>query len=213
MIVLHIDCSARGTSHSRQLSAAIIERLVVAIPGIVVVRRDLGREPIPHVTAEYADSIASPEAIMASEGALSQRLSNQLIDELEAADVVVIGTPMHNFTVPSVLKAWIDQVLRAGRTILSGPDGKIGALKDKLVFVAVASGGTFSGGRANQPDLLTPYLAAALDCIGLRSLHFLALQATAFTHEGALKVRQRALLDEAEMLIRADARLGSRLLV
>ena len=103
-----------------------------------------------------------------------------LIHEIEAADVIVIGTPMHNLTVPSVLKAWIDQVLRAGRTFKSTPAGKVGMLRDRPVFIAIASGGVFSGERANQPDFLTPYLSVVLGSMGLKTLQFLSVQATAF---------------------------------
>jgi FMN-dependent NADH-azoreductase len=69
---------------------------------------------------------------------------------------------MNNFTVPSVLKAWIDQLLRVGRTIMPTPDGKVGMLHDRPVFIGIASGGVFVGERANQPDFLTPYLSVAL---------------------------------------------------
>ena len=80
-----------------------------------------------------------------------------LVQEIEAADVIVIGTLMHNYTIPSALKAWIDQVLRVGRTMKSTPAGKVGMLQHRPVFIGVASGGVFSGERANQPDFLTPY--------------------------------------------------------
>jgi FMN-dependent NADH-azoreductase len=107
-------------------------------------------------------------------------LSEALIQEVEAADVIVIGTPMHNLTVPSVLKAWIDQILRAGRTFKSTPAGKAGMIRDRPVFIGIASGGVFTGDRANQPDFLTPYLSAVLGSMGLKSLQFLPVQATAF---------------------------------
>jgi FMN-dependent NADH-azoreductase len=109
--------------------------------------------------------------------------AEQLIQEVECADVVVIGTPMNNFTVPSVLKAWIDQILRVDRTMKSTPTGKVGMLQDRPVFVAIASGGVFTGDRANQPDFLTPYLTAVLGCIGLHAVHYLPLQATGFIDE------------------------------
>ena len=121
-------------------------------------------------------------------------LSEALIQEVEAADVIVIGTPMHNLTVPSVLKAWIDQILRAGRTFKSTPAGKVGMLRDRPVFIGIASGGVFTGERANQPDFLTPYLAAVLDCVGLKTLQFLAVQATAFLDQDqATSAREKAL--------------------
>lgn len=196
MNILHIDCSTRRSSHSRQLSAAIVERLSATADTVTVTRRDLGSNPVPHVEADYANTLATAAAIMGANAFVFRR-SDPLIDELEIADMVVIGTPMHNFTVPSSLKAWIDQVLRVGRTILTGPEGKVGSLADRPVFIAVASGGVYSGEGANQPDFLTPYITAALGCIGLTSLHFAALQATAFTNEEVLASRRRSLAKEA----------------
>jgi FMN-dependent NADH-azoreductase len=195
MNTLHIDCSPRPDSHSRQLSADIVERLLAALPEASVSRRDLGREPIPHHDPDYAAVLATPAALAATtSSSAAVRLSEQLIREVEASDVIVIGTPMNNFTVPSVLKAWIDQILRVGRTIRPTPAGKVGMLSDRPVFVGIASGGVFAGDRANQPDFLTPYLSAALGCIGLNAIHYLPLQATAFIDEARAAAMRQALV-------------------
>jgi FMN-dependent NADH-azoreductase len=179
MNILHIDSSSRQESHSRQLSAAIVEKLLEVAPGARITRRDLGAEPLPHTVALYAAALASPATLAAPpKGSLD--LSEALIQEVEAADVIVIGTPMYNFSIPSVLKAWIDQILRVGRTMKSTPAGKVGMLRDRPVFIGVASGGVFTGDRANQPDFLTPYLSLAFSSIGLKTQQFLPLQATAF---------------------------------
>ncbi|MDF0664181.1 NAD(P)H-dependent oxidoreductase [Rhizobium sp. BC49] len=150
MNILHIDRSPRQQSHSRQLSAAIVEKLLEVAPGADIIRRDLGADPLPQTVALYAAALASP-ATLAAPPAGSLDLSEQLIREVEAADAVVIGTPMHNLTIPSVLKAWIDQVLRVGRTMKSTPTGKVGMFRDRPVFIGVASGGFFTGERAKQP--------------------------------------------------------------
>ena len=201
MNILHIDCSPRAASHSRGLSAAIVERLLEAAPGATIIRRDLGITPLPHATSDYATTLSSPRTLAAPlTGSLD--LSEELIHEVEAAGAIVIGTPMHNLTVPSVLKAWIDQILRAGRTFRSTPAGKIGMIEDRPVFVGIASGGVFMGDRANQPDFLTPYLSAVLGSMGLKSLQFFALQATAFLEaEPGAVARKNALaaLDLAAM--------------
>lgn len=118
--------------------------------------------------------------------------SDRLITELEAASVIVIGTPMHNFTVPAVLKLWIDLVIRARRTFEVTPHGKIGKLRDKPVLVAISSGGVFCGEKARQPDFLTPYLKAALGTAGLRDLSFFAVQGTAHGSEAVLAARDKA---------------------
>jgi len=191
--ILHIDCSPRPESHSRELSAAIVKMLLEACPGAGIVRRDFGVAPLPHAPAEYAIALSSPATLAAPpKGSLDA--SELLIQEVEAADVIVIGTPMNNLTVPSVLKAWIDQILRAGRTFMSTPAGKVGLLQDRPVFIAIASGGVFTGDRANQPDFLTPYLSVVLGSIGLKTVQFLSVQATAFLDrdQGAL-ARYKAL--------------------
>jgi FMN-dependent NADH-azoreductase len=193
MNILHIDSSPRQESHSRQLSAAIVEKLLEVASGARITRRDLGAEPLPHAVADYAVALSSPATLAAPpKGALD--LSEVLIQEVEAADVIVIGTPMHNYSIPSVLKAWIDQILRVDRTMKSTPAGKVGMLRDRPVFIGVASGGVFTGERANQPDFLTPYLTLALNSIGLRTVQFLSVQATAFLDRGRAELeREKAL--------------------
>ncbi|WP_200818178.1 FMN-dependent NADH-azoreductase, partial [Caballeronia glebae] len=112
MNILHIDCSPRLKSHSRLLSAAIVERLLAVVPNARVARRDLGIEPIPHTEAAYAAALSTPRSLAdAGRTAHAVLPAERLIKEVERADVLVIGTPMNNFTVPSVLKAWIDQIL------------------------------------------------------------------------------------------------------
>lgn len=193
MNILHIDCSPRAESHSRGLSAAIVEKLLDVAPGATIIRRDLGAAPLPHAASDYAITLSSPATLAAPvEGSLN--LSEQLIHEVEAADAIVIGTPMHNLTVPSVLKAWIDQILRAGRTFTSTPAGKAGMILDRPVFIGIAAGGVFTGDRANQPDFLMPYLSVVLGSMGLKSLQFFPVQATAFldAEQGAI-AREKAL--------------------
>jgi FMN-dependent NADH-azoreductase len=193
MNILHIDCSPRPESHSRALSAAIVGKLLEAAPGASVTRRDFALAPVPHSESDYATALSSPATLAAPPmGALD--LSETLIQEVEAADAIVIGTPMHNLTVPSVLKAWIDRILRTGRTFKSTPSGKVGMLRDRPVFVGIASGGVFAGERANQPDFLRPYLSEVLGSIGLKSLQFFPVQATAFLdREQAALARKIAL--------------------
>jgi FMN-dependent NADH-azoreductase len=199
MNILHIDCSPRRESHSRQLSSAVVDKLLSILPDASISRRDLGYEPIPHAGADYAAALATPASLAAAgRSADALVLAEQLIDEVERSDVVVIGTPMNNFTVPSVLKAWIDQILRVGRTMKSTPAGKVGMLQDRPVFVAIASGGVFAGERANQPDFLTPYLTAVLGCIGLNTVHYLPLQGTAFIDEVRADELRRSLVATIE---------------
>ena len=195
MHILHIDCSPRPDSHSRNLSAALVAELLALAPNALITRRDLGSNPLPHAQADYAAVLASPKAMAHEEAKQATKLSEQLIQEIEAADVLIIGTPMNNFTVPSTLKAWIDQILRVGRTIgMTATGEKIGLLRDKPVYIAIASGGVFSGEQARQPDFMTPYLEAAFSCVGLKSLQFFALQATAFLDKETLAMNQSELI-------------------
>jgi FMN-dependent NADH-azoreductase len=115
--------------------------------------------------------------------------SEELIQELECSDYVVIGTPMHNFTVPSALKAWIDHVVRVRRTFDSTREGYVGRLRDRPVFVAVSSGGRYSGERARQPDFLTPYLRAILGIIGLHDLTVFSIEGTVLGQDAVVEAR------------------------
>jgi FMN-dependent NADH-azoreductase len=203
MNILHIDCSPRSQSYSRRLSAAIVDRLRAIHPKATVIRRDLGSDQIPHAAPEYAIALASPAALSAASSRDAVRLSEELIVELEASNILVIGTPMNNFAVPSVLKAWIDQIVRVGRTFRVTPTGKIGVLQDRPVFVGIASGSIFSGDHASQPDFLTPYLSAVFRCIGLNSLHFLPFQGTAFLDEHMATIERDLLLSSFDTAIAA----------
>ena len=168
--ILHVSCSPRGqAAESHRLAQKIIGFLLQKEPTAVLVNRVIGGGAISHVDEDYAISQQSSEDI-SQEGSIAR--SEELIAEIESSDFVVIGTPMHNFTVPSALKAWIDHVVRARRTFNVTKEGKVGRLRDRPVFVAVSSGGRFSGERARQPDFLTPYLKAVLGTIGLHDLTF-----------------------------------------
>lgn len=181
--ILHITCSARAEeSQSTRFSNRIVERLQQPAE---VILRDLAWAPLPHVDAGYAHTLAGrpPAGSDANHPGTTLARSDQLIAELDAAHAVVIGLPMHNYTIPSCLKAWVDHVLRIGHTFSPSPEGKRGLLRDRPVYIAVASGGFFAGPKANQPDFATPYLRAALGTMGLRTLHFFALQGMVFGPE------------------------------
>ena len=187
--ILHLICSPRGeASESLNLSRKIIHRLLERTPSTIVVERILGGQPVAAIDSDYA---TSQQSVADQSKAGSMILSNTLVDELEAADVVVIGTPMHNFTAPYALKAWIDHVVRVRRTFGIGVEGKIPLLRDRPVYVAIASGGLFSGERARQPDFLTPYLKAILATTGLHDLNFFSVQGTVFGPDHLTEARSR----------------------
>jgi FMN-dependent NADH-azoreductase len=194
MKILHVVCSPRGeASESYRLSRKIVARLMGREPAATLVNRVIGGNALTHIDANYALGQHSAMAEITQDGAVAR--SDELIQELEDSDVVVIGTPMHNLSLPSALKAWIDHVVRARRTFNTGPGGKVGTLRDRPVFIAVASGGSFSGEYARQPDFLTLYLTAILAQIGLKDLHFFSVQGTGLGPEILETSRTRA--DEA----------------
>ena len=198
--VLYLRCSPRGAdAFSSRMAEEVAARLLQHHRGAEVVFRDLAANPPPLVDAGFSAAILGPPgdmppALVTSEG---------LIRELEAADVLVIATPMHNYCVPAVLKAWVDQIVRIHRTFASTPGGKVGKLPDRPAWLVVASGGWFSGpsptGAPAQPDFLTPYLRAVLGTIGIFDLHVLTLEGV--TRGPAIVeaafAKARALLDRA----------------
>jgi FMN-dependent NADH-azoreductase len=190
MKILHLSCSPRGAvAESHRLSLKIIGFLLEKTPSAIVVDRAIGEGALLHVDANYALGQGSATAVIAQEG--SVETSDELIHELENADVVVIGTPMHNLSVPSALKAWIDHVVRARRTFNVSKQGKIGTLRDRPVYIAVSSGGRFSGERAHQPDFLTPYLRIILGTIGLHDLRFFTVEGTGAGPEAIAEARAK----------------------
>jgi len=189
MNILHISCSPRGqAAESYRLSQRIIGHLRKREPDVRLTYRDMSTSAVSHVDHDYALSQHSL-ADVSQDGSAAR--SNELIQELESADVVVIATPMHNFTVPSVLKVWIDHVVRVRRTFNVSPEGKIGLLRDRPVFIAVSSGGRFSGDHARQPDFLTPYLKAVLGITGLHDLSFFSIEGAAFGPEAVAEARAK----------------------
>lgn len=204
MKILHVSCSPRGqASESYQLSQKIIGFLRQKEPTAVLINRVLGNGTISHVDENYATA-QQASADIYQEGSISQ--SDELIRELEAADFVVIGTPMHNLSLPSVLKAWIDHIVRVRRTFNVTAAGKVGLLRDRPVYIAVSSGGRFSGERARQPDFLTPYLKAILGTIGLQDLNFFSVQGTGSGPDAVAEARAKADQALQEYFSAADQR-------
>ena len=150
MTILQIDSSITGdNSVSRQLTRAIVEQIAAQVPGANIIRRDLAADPLEHLT-------------------LAGMADRTVLDEFLAADTVVIGAPMYNFTLPSQLKAWIDRVLVAGVTFRYTADGPEGLAKGKRVIVALARGGFYDAGSpAGALEHLETYLRAVLGFIGI----------------------------------------------
>jgi FMN-dependent NADH-azoreductase len=198
--ILYLRCSPRGpAAFSSRMAEEVIARLLDHNPGAEIVLRDLSAHPPPLIDAGFSAAILGPPG----ETPTALEVSEALIRELETADVLVIATPMHNYGMPAVLKAWVDQIVRIHRTFASTPGGKVGKLHDRPVWLVVASGGWFSGpgpaGAPAQADFLTPYLRAVLRTIGIGDLRVLTLEGMtrgAEIAEGAF-ARARAALDQA----------------
>lgn len=162
MKLLHIDSSILGdNSVSRQLSAATVDRLRAADPALDVARRDLAASPLDHLTL---GGLPSDAADAAPAGAESQ----MVLDEFLAADIVVIGAPMYNFTLPSQLKAWLDRILIAGTTFRYGAGGPEGLAGGKRVIVALSRGGFYGADTpAAAAEHLETYLRTVFGFIGI----------------------------------------------
>lgn len=173
--LLHLSASSRGeASYSRQATA----RLLGQTPhgSLRVIERDLARHPLPHPDrATVEASLMPPEQRGPAEHA-ALALSEALIAELESADAVLISTPMHNFTLPSALKAWIDLVVRPNRTFRNTPAGKVGMLANRPVLAVVTCGGPFREGPGSQQDFLTPYLKYVFAAMGIAQVEVLRLE-------------------------------------
>lgn len=166
--ILHIVSSPRGgDSYSNKLADAIIEKLTSEHPGSTVKTVDLAHQRFPHLEEAHVVSFFTPAEKHTASGREAVRHSLEAIAEVKEADILVIGAPMYNFSIPSALKAWIDHVVRAGVTFKYDANGPEGLVKGKKVYIALSSGGVFSDGPMRSMDFAEPYLRHILGFIGL----------------------------------------------
>lgn len=164
--VLHIDASARlNGSTTRDLTARIVSRL-----GGKVIRRDLAHA-IPQIDETWVNANFTPADQRSKAQSAALELSDTLISEIKAADVLVIGVPVYNFGIPTALKAWIDQIARAGVTFSYTEDGPKGLLEGKRTIIALASGGTPVG---SEIDFASGYLRHIMGFIGITDVEIVA---------------------------------------
>ncbi len=172
--LLHIDSSVLGPhSVSRQVSAAIVDRVRQTTPDLNVTYRDLSSTPLSHLSGAHlaAAQGASPTTDIAQELAAGA----VVLDEFLAADTVVLGAPMYNFTIPSQLKAWIDRIVIAGKTFKYGEQGPQGLAGDKRVIVAISRGGFYGPGTPIAAlEHLESYLRGVFGFIGVTKLEFIS---------------------------------------
>lgn len=186
--LLHINSSVRNEgSISRQLTAEFLEQWKAAQVEAKIVERDLAANILPHLTEETLGAFFTPLEQRTPEQVRAAQLSDQLVAELAAADVIVIGAPMYNFSVSSGLKAWIDHVARAGVTFKYTESGPVGLLKGKKVYVFTSRGGVYSEGPAKAMDFHETYLRGVLGFIGLTDITFVHTEGLAMGEDAAMK--------------------------
>jgi FMN-dependent NADH-azoreductase len=173
--ILHIDASPRGDrSVSRTLSQEFITEWKAAHPGDTVTYRDLGHSPVPFVTEPWIAAAYSAPEQHTPEQTEAIRLSNELVDEFLAADRYVFALPMYNFNISANFKAYIDQIVRVGRTFSVDENGYKGLVHDKKVLVVVAQGGSYpEGSPSHSYDMQTPYLQLIFGFIGIMDVQFI----------------------------------------
>jgi FMN-dependent NADH-azoreductase len=173
-VLLHIDASPRGErSHSRQLGHKFVAAWKTKHPEGAVTLRDIGANPLPLVTEAWVEGAFTPPEGHSAAAKEAILVSNGLVEELLSADELVIATPIYNLTVPASLKAWIDQIVRYGRTFAITAEGYKGLVEGKRATVLVASGGDFRpDGAAGGYNFLEPYLRAILGFIGITDVRF-----------------------------------------
>jgi FMN-dependent NADH-azoreductase len=189
--ILHIDSSAKAQdSPTHALTAGAIAALLKKHPQAKVIHRDLTKDPLNHISPEFLAGIFAGGEYA---NHATVKLSDKLVDELLSADILVIGAPMYNFGIPSQLKAWIDYVVRAGKTFRyseKGPEGLV--VTGKRAIIAIGSGGVYSEGPMAAFDHVGPYLKQVLGFIGISDVAIVRAERLAFGPEAVKQAMEDA---------------------
>lgn len=192
--ILVINSSALGdASVSSRLTGQFAERLVAADPSARIKVRDIGRDPIPHLTSETVGAIRGTAETDAARATLA--LSDELIAELKEADVVIIGSPMYNFGMSSTLKTWFDHVARSGVTFRYTEAGPEGLLTGKKTIVVESRGGLYSEGPGAANDSQEPHIRTLLGFIGMTDVTFVRVERLAFGPEATAAAIEQAVAE------------------
>ncbi len=178
---------------SRALTLYFAQLWAERHPGDTVLLRDLGHHPVPHVTEPWiAGSATAPEA-QSPEARAAIAVSDQLVDEFLSCERYILGVPMYNFHIPSTLKAYIDQIVRAGKTFAVGPNGYEGLVKDKKALFITSSGGSYAPGTpAAGLNFQEPYLRTIFGFMGVTDVKFVAADSVNLGKEAAKGAREKA---------------------
>jgi FMN-dependent NADH-azoreductase len=185
MNLLHVIASPMGkNSTSLKLSTAIVKKIKLAnakSANSTVEIQERNVVGFPHVTEEYIAAANSKEGLTDRQKEVL-KTSDEAVAQLVWADTIVIGLPMHNFAIPSYLKAWLDQITRPGKTFAYTADGRVGLLTNKKVYLAISSGGAYTNTVHKDWDFTAKYLKVAFDFIGLSDLTIFRAEGTAVPH-------------------------------
>jgi FMN-dependent NADH-azoreductase len=184
--LFHVDSSPLyGRSVSRQLTAAFVTQWKSANPHGTVVNRDLSATQIPPISAEWVGAVYTPEAARTPQQKELLTLSDSLLAELEQADEYVFGVPMHNFGIPSVLKLWIDQIARVGRTFSYADGTPKGLIVGKKATFIIATGGIYDAQtKMASFNFVEPYLRSVFGFLGVTDVTFLTAGGTSVLNQG-----------------------------
>lgn len=185
--LLHLDSSPLASSVSRELTREFVLNWQAAHPSGRVIYRDLAANPPSPVDQAWIQAVYTPAEARQPEQIALLAYSDEYIAELEQADEYVLGVAMHNFSIPSVVKLWIDQVVRAGRTFAYGPEGAKGLLSGKKATILAATGGVYQAGTpAAAMNFIDPYLGTILGFIGVKDIKFVTAGGTSQLMTGKL---------------------------
>jgi len=193
--LLRIDTSTRNTdSHSRDLANRFEEQYKVKHVQTDISYRDLTTSDIPHVSQAFIDAMFTPSESRNDEMKETLVLSAKLIAELKSAETVLLSVPMFNFTIPSVLKAYIDHITRVGETFSMDETGFKGLVTGKKLVIVAAYGADFSEMKAM--DFVEPYLKSIFGFLGFTDIHYFAIEGTSMLGADALE-EKKELIEEA----------------
>ncbi|CCV08664.1 FMN-dependent NADH-azoreductase [Mesorhizobium metallidurans STM 2683] len=190
MSILLVTSSPRGSaSHSTRIATEFADKLVAADPSATLVVRDLVANPLPHIDPDYSTGIYTPVESRTPRQAEVVGVSDAVLEELLAADTIILATGFINFNISSTLKSWVDHVTRSGKSFVYGENGPKGLVTGKKVYIVLASGGIYSEGAAVQMDHAIPYLRSVLGFIGMTDIDVIRIEGVAMgpdTVEAAL---------------------------
>jgi FMN-dependent NADH-azoreductase len=190
-----------GDSKSSEIAQEFVEAWRNAHPGAEVVARDLGKAPVSHLALDHLGALMTPADRRSHEQVQNVATADAMISELEEADIIVIASPMYNFSISTNLKAWIDHVVRAGRTFRYTAEGRPeGLLKNKEVVVVTGRGGIYSEGPMAGLDFQEPYLRTILGFIGLTNIRFIHVEGLRINPDVAAKGLAKARAAVREVL-------------